>query len=673
MISVEKRDGTLVKLDINKIYNAIDKAFQSVPVETDSNIIDFLVLKVTADFQSKVNDGVISVEDIQDSVEKVLSQAGYTEVSKSYILYRKQRENLRQLKNSNDQYISIIDSYINDVNWRNTENSMDSYSVGGLVSSNSGALTTNYWLNHVYDQEISKAHLNGDIHIHDLDMLTGDCAGWSIHQIINGGLKSVVRNIYSKPARHLSTICNQIVNFISVVQNEWAGAQSLIRFDTYLAPFVKIDHLLYGDVYKCMESFIYGINMPSRRGSTIPFTNIILDWTVPSEMKDIEVEIQNKKQGFTYGECQEEMNLINQALMEIFLKAEDNERGFQFPIPTIRIQSDFDYENGKHTQFLFELSGKYGLPHFVNAKQNRIKRSEEFTFDEHILAIKEGGYFGYGENMGSIGSVTLNLARIAEEQKNEQDFFDKLTYILNLACRSLHVKRQVLNQLLDNGLYPYTKQYISSFDHHFSTIGIIGMQEMCQFACWINGDLMSDEGIDFSKKVFHFIKKQLLEYQEQYHEPFNLEATPAEGVSYRFAKLDKEFLHKLYYTNSSNCPVDATDDVFEALDVQQQLQQEYTAGTIFNIYLNKPISSSNNAKNLIRIICHNYDIPCFTITPTYSYCLEHGYISGEHETCPYCGKPSEIYSKVTGYIRCLDEWNDGKKQEYEDRKLFIVE
>lgn len=675
MISVEKRDGKIVKLDIQKIYNAIEKAFQSIPLDSDTSILDFLVLKVTADFQSKVKDGIISVEDIQDSVERVLSQAGYSQVCKAYILYRKQRENIRQLKKSSDQYMSIIDSYLNDGDWRNTENSMDSYSIGGLIFSNSGALISQYWLSQVYDDEICKAHSQGDIHIHDLDMLTADCAGWSLEQIIQRGLIGVSRNISAKPCRHLYTLCSQLVNFISIVQNEWAGAQSLISFDTYLAPFVKIDCLSYDEIYKCMENFIYGINMPSRRSSTVPFTNIILDWTVPEWMKDKEVEIQNQKQGFYYKDCQNEMNQINQALMEIFLKASHNERGFQFPIPTIRIHPDFDFNSGIHTKTLFELSAKYGLPHFENVKKNKetIHSYKDFIFDPNLLTKKAGGYFGYGENMGSIGCVTINLGKMAYLSKNEADFFKRLEHTLNVCARSLHVKRQVLNQFLNRGLYPYTKQYLGTFDNHFSTIGIIGMEEMLMLLNWIDGDMTSESGIFFSKKVFTFIKEKLVVYQKQYKEPFNLDATPAEGVSYRFAKLDRQFLNKLYYTNSSNCAVDATNDVFEALDIQNQIQGEYTAGTLFDIYLKKRISSSENAKNLVETICNNYSIPCFTLSPVYSYCLEHGYLTGEQSICPFCKTKTEIYSKVAGYYRCLEEWNDGKKQEYHDRVKFEVE
>lgn len=676
MISVEKRDGAIVNFDIQKIQNAIEQAFQSIPLECDPSILDLLALKVTADFQEKIKNGVISVEDIQDSVEKVLSQAGYSQVCKAYILYRKQRENLRELKKNNDKYISIIDSYINDENWRATENSMDSYSVGGLIFSNSGAVTTIYWLHQVYDEEISKAHMNGDIHIHDLDMLTGDSAGWSIAQIIEEGLKGVGRYVQSKPSKHLHTLCSQISNFLSIVQNEWAGAQSLLRFDTYLAPFVKIDQLNYQQVHQIMENFIYGMNMPNRWGTTIPFSNIILDWTIPEELKEQEVVIQNQNQGFTYSQCQEEMNIINEALMDIFLEASGNERGFQFPIPTIRIQKDFDFEHGKHTQKLFELSAKYGLPHFENAKKNTdtIRHTKDFLFDENQLIKKAGGYFGYGENMGSIGSVTINLGRIAYFSQNEEEFFSRLQYLLEISARSLHVKRQVLNRFLERGLYPYTKQYLKTLDYHFSTIGIIGMNETCIFANWIQSDLMNEKGLAFAKKIISYIKEQLILFQKQYHEPFNLEATPAEGVSYRFAKLDQEFLKgKLYYTNASNCAVNATNDVFEALDIQETLQKEYTAGTLFNIYLKQRISSSFQAGQFVKTICNNYSIPYFTLTPTYSYCLEHGYLTGQKDICPICSKKTEVYSRVTGYYRCLEEWNDGKKQEYEDRVEFDIE
>ena len=676
MIQVEKRDGTLVKLNIQKISSAIERAFRSIRFEVDSSIIDFLTLKVTADFQPKIKNGIVNVESIQDSVEKVLSQAGYSEVSKSYILYRKQRESVRELRKSTEEYISIIDSYIEDDKWRQSENSMDNYSVGGMIFSNSGAVTSNYWIYRIYDDEISKAHNSGEMHIHDLDMLTGDSAGWSIDQIIKEGLVSVNRNVHAKPAKHLHTICNQIMNFLSIVQNEWAGAQSLMSFDSYLAPFVKKDQLSYKEVYQCLENFIYGINMPNRWGSNVPFSNIVLNWTVPNELKEKYVVIQGEVQDFQYKDCQNEMNIINQAIMEILLKDNSNERGFKFPIPTIQISEDFEYNKGLHTEYLFEFASKYGIPHFENRRvtKSRISKSKDFTFTPNHLCMKAGGYFGYGENMGSIGAVTINIPRVAYTNETEEEFFNGLERILNLAARSLHVKRQVLNRFLERGLYPYTKQYLKSFDHHFSTIGIIGMHEAIDACQWLKGDYKSDEGIQFSKKVMEFIKDKLISYQIEYNEPFNLEATPAEGVTYRFAKLDRDYLNgKLYYTNSTQLKVDTTSDIFEALDHQEVFQNEYTGGTLFNVYLQSKLSSPKNAKNLIKTIFDNYSIPYLTISPTYSYCEEHGYIPGHEDVCPHCMKKAEVYSNVTGYYRCLEEWNEGKKQEYLDRVYFEVE
>ena len=676
MIQVVKRDGSLVDFDINKITNVIKKAFHSIPLETDDNIVDFLALKVTADFQDKVEDSMIQVEQIQDSVEKVLSQAGYSQVAKAYILYRKQRENIRSLKNATEEYKSIVDSYLHDASWRSTENSMDNYSVGGLMFSNSGAITTNYWLNDIYDAEIAKAHIQGDFRIHDLDMLTGDSAGWSIAQIIEEGICGVRKNINARPCKHLSTLCNQIVNFLSIVQNEWAGAQSLMSFDTYLAPFVKIDGLNYDEVYKNMENFVYGINMPNRWGNQIPFSTIGLDWFIPEKLKDQIVMIQNKKQSFTYGDCQKEMEMIDLALLEIFLKADFNESGFMFPIPSIKIGLEFDFENDIRSKTLFQLTAKYGLPHFENTmkKRNVVQSSDEFIFDENVLSKKSGGYFGYGMNLGSIGSVSINLARLSYTSKNQDEFFEKLEYILDLAARSLHIKRQVLSKFLESGLYPYTKRYIQNFDHHFSTIGIIGMHETCLHMKGIECSLLEEKGKEFANSIFDFIEEKLISYQKLYHEPFNLEATPAEGVTYRFAKLDYEWMaEKLYYTNASNLAVDATNDIYEALDHQEQIQNRYTGGTLFNVYIKKGLSDYHMAKNLVKSICMNYAIPYFTITPTYSYCVEHGYIAGEKEVCPACFKKVDVYSRVTGYYRPIAEWNDGKKQEYKDRVYFEVE
>ncbi len=676
MIQVVKRDGTLVDFDISKISSVINRAFHSIPVETDDNIIDFLALKVSADFQNKIINQTISVEQIQDSVEKVLSQAGYTEVAKAYILYRKKRENIRALKNATEEYKSIVDSYLHDANWRNTENSMSNYSVGGLMFSNSGAITTNYWLSEIYDEEIAKAHNNGDFHIHDLDMLTGDSAGWSIPQIIEEGLGGVSRYINSRPCKHLNTLCNQIMNFLSIVQNEWAGAQSLPSFDSYLAPFVKIDHLSYRDVYREMENFIYGINMPNRWGNQIPFSTIGLDWFIPEEIKNLKVQIQKEEQDFTYGDCQHELEMIDQALLEIFLKAECNESGYVFPIPNIYLSNRFDFEKDERSQTLFQLVSKYGLPHFENGfvKRDVIKRADAFEFDENKLYKKAGGYFGYGQNMGSIGCVTINLPRISMHTQTKNEFFDQLGYVLDVAARSLHIKRQVLSKLLDSGLYPYTKRYIHDFTHHFSTIGIIGMNEACLFQKEVGVSLMEDKGKKFAMEIFDFIEEKLISYQKQYQAPFNLDATPAEGVTFRFAKLDAPLLeNRLYYTNSSQLALNATNDIYEALDHQEELQNRYTAGTLFNVYLKEGLSNWKNAKNLVKSICTNYSIPYFTISPTYSYCQEHGYIKGQVEMCPHCHKKVDVYARVTGYYRCIDEWNKGKLQEYKDRVYFEVE
>ena len=689
MYQVVKRDGQIAEFDIKKISAAIQKAFDAEEKNYHPSIIDMLALKVTADFEPKIRDSKIKVEEIQDSVEEVLVQAGYADVAKSYILYRKQREKIRNLKSTALNYKEIVNNYLHINDWRVKENSTVTYSVGGLILSNSGAITANYWLSEIYDKEIAQAHRNTDIHLHDLSMLTGYCAGWSLRQLIQEGLGGITGKITSSPAKHLSVLCNQMVNFLGIMQNEWAGAQAFSSFDTYLAPFVKTDHLSYNEVKKSIESFIYGVNTPSRWGTQAPFTNITLDWTVPDDLKDKKAIVGGKEMDFTYGDCKKEMDMVNKAFIEIMIEGDAQGRGFQYPIPTYSITKDFDWSDNENNRLLFEMTSKYGTPYFSNYINSDMKPSDvrsmccRLRLDLRELRKKAGGFFGSGESTGSIGVVTINLPRMAYLSKDEEDFFKRLAHMMDIAARSLHIKRTVISKLLDEGLYPYTKRYLGGFGNHFSTIGLIGMNEAGLNACWLRKDITHKETQIFAKKVLNFMRERLSDYQEEYEELFNLEATPAESTTYRFAKHDKEQFPDIitaaegdgtpYYTNSSHLPVGYTDDIFEALDIQDELQTLYTSGTVFHAFLGEKLPGWKEAAVLVRKIAENYELPYYTISPTYSVCQDHGYLSGEQYTCPHCGKKTEVYSRITGYYRPVQNWNDGKVQEFKDRKEYDIE
>ena len=689
MYKVMKRDGTIAEFDIAKISKAITKAFEAEKCEFHPTVIDLLALKVTSDFSPKIKDGIINVEDIQDSVERVLSQAGYTDVAKAYILYRKQREKVRNVKATMLNYKDLVDSYLDSSDWRVKENSTVTYSVGGLILSNSGAITANYWLSEIYDEEIADAHRSAAIHLHDLSMLTGYCAGWSIKQLIQEGLGGVGGKITSKPAKHLASLCNQMVNFLGIMQNEWAGAQAFSSFDTYLAPFVKVDHLSYYDVKKCIASFIYGVNTPSRWGTQAPFSNITLDWTVPNDLKNIPAIVGGKDMDFTYGDCQAEMDMVNKAFIEIMIDGDAHGRGFQYPIPTYSITKDFDWSPTENNRLLFEMTAKYGTPYFSNYVNSDMKPSDirsmccRLRLDLRELRKKSGGFFGSGESTGSVGVVTLNMPRLAYLSANEQEFYQRLDKLMDIAARSLHVKRTVIGRLLDEGLYPYTKRYLGSFNNHFSTIGLVGMNEACLNASWLREDLSHREAQEFTKAVLNHMRGRLSDYQEQYEgELFNLEATPAESTVYRFAKYDAKNFPGIitagkegetpYYTNSSHLPVSYTEDIFAALDIQDELQTLYTSGTVFHTFLGEKLPDWQSAATLVRKIAENYKLPYYTISPTYSVCRTHGYLAGEQHTCPHCGSKTEVYSRITGYYRPVQNWNDGKVQEFKDRKVYSM-
>ena len=689
MYRVVKRDDKIVDFDISKIKGAMLLAFEAQNKPCHPDILDLLALKVTADFAPKVKDDLIAVEDIQDSVEAVLIQAGYADVAKAYILYRRQREKLRNVKSTMLDYRDTVDKYLNVTDWRVKENSTVTYSVGGLILSNSGAITANYWLSEVYDDEVAKAHRNCDFHLHDLSMLTGYCAGWSLRQLIEEGLSGVPGKITSSPAKHLSTLCNQMVNFLGIMQNEWAGAQAFSSVDTYLAPFVRTDNLTYDQVKKCIESFVYGVNTPSRWGTQAPFSNITLDWEVPNDLKDRPAIVGGKEMDFTYGDCKKEMDMINKAFIEIMIDGDADGRGFQYPIPTYSITKDFDWSPTENNRLLFEMTSKYGTPYFSNYVNSDMEPSDirsmccRLRLDLRELRKKSGGFFGSGESTGSVGVVTLNMPRLAFTSKDKAEFYEKLDHLMDVAARSLHTKRKVISRLLDEGLYPYTKRYLGSFDNHFSTIGLVGMNEACLNANWIKRDLSDPVAQEFTKEVLNHMRDRLSDYQEMYKgELFNLEATPAESTTYRFAKYDAKNYPGIitaaepggtpYYTNSSHLPVGYTDDIFSALDIQDELQTLYTSGTVFHAFLGEKLPSWESAAELVKKIADNYKLPYYTLSPTYSVCSEHGYIAGEHYTCPICGKKSEVYSRITGYYRPVQNWNDGKTQEFKERKVYSM-
>ena len=689
MFKVVKRDGEVAAFDIGKITNAIEKAFKATEKQFNTDIIELLGLRVTADFQNKIKDSLIDVESVQDSVETVLEQSGYSDVAKAYILYRKQREKIRNMKSTILDYKDIVNSYVKVEDWRVKENSTVTYSVGGLILSNSGAVTANYWLSEIYDQEISDAHRNADIHIHDLSMLTGYCAGWSLKQLIREGLGGIEGKITSAPAKHLSVLCNQMVNFLGIMQNEWAGAQAFSSFDTYLAPFVKVDHLSYPEVKKCIESFVYGVNTPSRWGTQAPFSNITLDWTVPNDLAELPAIVGGKDMDFCYKDCKKEMDMVNKAFIETMIEGDANGRGFQYPIPTYSITRDFDWSDTENNRLLFEMTSKYGTPYFSNYINSDMEPSDvrsmccRLRLDLRELRKKTGGFFGSGESTGSVGVVTINMPRIAYLSRNKADFYRRLDHMMDIAARSLKIKRDVISRLLEEGLYPYTKRYLGSFSNHFSTIGLIGMNEVGLNAVWLGEDLSHPKTQEFTKEVLNHMRERLVEYQEQYGDLYNLEATPAESTTYRLAKHDRERWPDIktagkegdtpYYTNSSHLPVDYTADIFDALDIQDELQTLYTSGTVFHAFLGEKLPDWKSAANLVRKIAENYRLPYYTLSPTYSVCKEHGYIAGEHFTCPKCGKKAEVYSRITGYYRPVQNWNDGKTQEYKNRELYDVD
>ena len=686
---IQKRDGTLVAFDKNKIAIAIAKAFKGNSIDLSQSeamrLAELAALKGMENSKSKF----LTVEEIQDAVVATLGEQGYSDVAESYKQFRAERNKARRINGTLLDYKQVMEQYLEESDWRVKENSTVSYSVGGLILQNSGAITANYWLSEVYDEEIQTAHRRADLHIHDLTMLTGYCAGWSLMQLIKVGIQSVANKTASAPAKHLSTLCSQMVNFLGIMQNEWAGAQAFSSFDTYLAPFVKVDNLSFREVKQCIQSFVHGVNIPSRWGTQAPFTNITLDWVVPEDLANLPCVVGGENQDFTYGECQAEMDMINKAFIEVMLEGDANGRGFQYPIPTYSITKDFDWSETENNRLLFEMTAKYGTPYFSNYINSDMKPSDvrsmccRLRLDLRELRKKSGGYFGSGESTGSVGVVTINLPRVGYLSADKQDFLDRLGKLMDVAARSLHLKRLKITELLERGLYPYTKAYLGSFDNHFSTIGLIGMHEAILNAKWFQGreeGISSEQGHDFAVEVLNCMRGKIAEYQEQYKgELFNLEATPAESTCYRLAIHDKKHYPEIvasgtekdpYYTNSTHLPVDFTDDVFEALDFEDELQTLYTSGTVFHAFLGEKLPTWQSTAALVKAIASNYKLPYFTISPTYSVCGEHGYLAGEQKVCPVCGKPAEVFSRITGYYRPVSQWNKGKAEEFRNRLTY---
>jgi ribonucleoside-triphosphate reductase len=682
--TIRKRNGTLADYDNMKIANAIFKAAKATG-SSDFSRAHELAGRVEQQIGKRFHSNSIpAVEEIQDLVEQVLIDAGLAAIAKAYILYREQHRRNRAAENLLIDINRTVDGYLRQEDWRVKENANVGFSLGGLILHNSGAVTANYWLENVYSRSVADAHRNGDFHIHDLCMFSGYCAGWSLRQLIAEGLGGVPNKISSGPARHLSTLVQQMVNFLGVLQNEWAGAQAFSSFDTYLAPFVKIDNLSYLEVKQCMQSFIFGVNTPSRWGSQAPFTNITLDWTVPPDLADEPAIAGGKPLDFTYAECRAEMDLINRAFLEVLREGDHEGRGFAYPIPTINITPDFEWSH-PNTALLFAITGKYGTPYFQNFINSDLKPNDvrsmccRLQLDKRALRNRGGGLFGSDEFTGSIGVVTINLPRIGYHAATEEEFLGRLDHLMDLARDSLETKRTVVTRLMDEGLFPYTRRYLRHWNNHFSTIGLIGMNEAA--LNFMGRGLLDADARRFAESMLGHMRERLIRYQEETGNLYNLEATPGEGTSHRLARIDREKFPRMvipggdapYYTNSTQLPADATDDLFGALDMQHSLQRLYTGGTVFHAFVGESIDDPATCGQLVKTIAENYRIPYFTITPTFSICREHGYLRGEQYVCAACNQETEVYSRIVGYYRPVKNWNNGKKAEFGVRKEFSLQ
>jgi len=682
--TIRKRDGKLVPYDNYKIANAVFKAIEATGCN-DFGLALSLAKSVDEAIGRKFHPKSIpAVEEIQDLVEKVLIECGHTRVAKSYILYREQHRRLRSTKDLALDIATTMNGYLEKEDWRVQENSNVNYSLGGLILHNSGAITANYWLENIYGHDISMAHRNGNIHIHDLSMFSGYCAGWSLRQLIAEGVGKVKGKISSTPPRHLSTLVQQMVNFLGILQNEWAGAQAFSSFDTYLAPFVRVDNLSYEEVKQHIQSFIFGVNTPSRWGSQAPFTNITLDWVVPDDMKDQPAIVGGELLELTYGDFQNEMDIINKAFLEVLIDGDADGRGFSYPIPTYNITPNFNWDS-ENAKLLFKMTGKYGTPYFQNFMNSKLNPSDvrsmccRLQLDKRELRNRGGGLFGSDEFTGSIGVVTINMPRIGYLSTTRENYFHQLDHYMDIARDSLEIKRKVISKLMDQGLFPYTKRYLRHWNNHFSTIGLIGMNE--SVVNFLGKDMAHPDAREFAKEVLVYMRERLTTYQVETGHLYNLEATPGEGTSHRLAKIDRAKFSRMsipggenpYYTNSTQLPVNATDDIFEALDMQNDIQSLYTGGTVFHAFIGESIDDYSVCRKLVQDIAKNYEIPYFTISPVFSVCQSHGYLKGEHFSCPHCGEEAEVYSRIVGYYRPVQNWNAGKKAEYEERSVYRID
>lgn len=691
---IQKRDGRIVDFNEKKIENAIHKALLATK-QGDGKIAKKLTQKVLRVLEKRIK-GIPTVEQVQDIVEEVLILENYVETAKAYILYREQHRKIREMKISMEDAVEMVDQYIGELDWEVRENSNMSYSLQGLNNYVSSAIIKKYWLNKVYPKEVREAAENGDIHIHNLQTLGPYCCGWDLYDLLLKGFGGIFGKMESKPAKHFRSALGQVVNFFYTLQGEAAGAEAFSSFDTYLAPFVRYDNLNYNQVKQAMQEFLFNCNVPTRVGFQTPFTNITLDVKVPETLKNQPVIIGGKPQDQTYGEFQEEMNMINRAFAEVMMEGDAKSRPFTFPIPTYNITPDFDWDNPT-IEPVWEMTAKYGIPYFSNFINSDMKPEDvrsmccRLRLDNRELYHRGGGLFGSNPLTGSIGVVTINMPRIGYLSKTKKEFFERLKHMMDIAKESLEIKRKTIEILTEKGLYPYSRHYLSGvkklrgcyWGNHFSTIGLVGLNEALLNFKPIRKNIATKEGLKFANEVLEFMRNQIIKYQEEDGGLYNLEATPAEGTSYRLAKIDKEKYPDIitagtnevpYYTNSSQLPVNYTDDIFEALDLQDSLQTKYTGGTVLHIFVGEKISDTKTVKKLIKKIFTNYNLPYITISPTFSICPVHGYISGEHFTCPKCviEQPCEVYSRIVGYLRPVQQWNEGKQEEFKERAKFKI-
>ncbi|MFP4117845.1 MAG: ribonucleoside triphosphate reductase [Candidatus Woesearchaeota archaeon] len=680
-MKIEKRDGSVTDFNRDNITEAIFQAAKAVGGHDRETSID-LTEKVLYFMKGSLGKKIPNVEDVQDAVEQVLIEEGHAKTAKAYILHREQHKKLRENKKIMFDVVDVMDGYLRQSDWRVNENSNMNYSHSGLLLHIAGSVIANYTLNNVYPSKIAEAHKKGDFHIHDLSMgIAGYCAGWSIRQVLEEGFNGVAGKTSSKPPKHFGSALWQLINFLGTLQNEWAGAMAFSSFDTYLAPFVKSDNMSYREVKQNLQGFVFNMNVPTRWGGQTPFSNITLDWVIPKDMREKKPKVGGIEQDFTYQDCQDEADLINKAFMEIMMEGDSDGRVFTFPIPTYNITKDFDWDSD-NAKLLFQMTSKYGTPYFQNFINSTLDPGDvrsmccRLQMDMRELKQRGGGLFGSVEMTGSVGVVTINLPRIGYNSKDKEELFNRIENLMELAKESLEIKRKVINSNLENGLLPYTKRYLGTLDNHFSTIGLVGMNEMLRN--FLSTDITSKEGQQFAKEVLSFMRERLKDFQEETGHIYNLEATPAEGTAYRLARKDKELYPEIltageeepYYTNSTQLPVGYTQDIFEALELQDELQSMYTGGTVMHGFMGEKVSDEETCKELVKKIAYNFTLPYFTITPTFSICKEHGYISGEYHECPTCSSATEVYSRVVGYHRPVQNWNKGKKEEFKDRSAF---